>query len=64
IQIDAPINPGNSGGALINQQGELIGINTFLIPKIPGSDMAAQNLNFAIRADEALEWLIQQIGNN
>ena len=41
IQIDAAINPGNSGGPLINEKGEIVGVNTFIIK---GGD----NLGFAL----------------
>ncbi len=44
IQTDAPINPGNSGGPLVNADGELVGLNTFILSESGGS----QGLGFAI----------------
>jgi serine protease Do len=45
IQTDAPINPGNSGGALINDRGELIGINTAILSHGSGGN---EGIGFAI----------------
>ncbi|MES2406695.1 MAG: Do family serine endopeptidase [Pseudomonadota bacterium] len=44
IQTDAAINPGNSGGALVNAQGDLIGINSAIYTRTGGS----QGIGFAI----------------
>jgi serine protease Do len=44
IQTDAPINHGNSGGPLVNANGELVGINTFMLSESGGSE----GLGFAI----------------
>jgi serine protease Do len=49
IQTDAPINPGNSGGPLVNVDGALVGINTFILSESGGS----QGLGFAIPAPMA-----------
>jgi serine protease Do len=55
IQTDAPINPGNSGGALINDRGELIGINTAILSHGSGGN---EGIGFAIPVN-----LAQQVMN-
>jgi serine protease Do len=49
IQTDAAINPGNSGGALVNSNGELVGINTAIFSTSGGY----MGIGFAIPADMA-----------
>jgi serine protease Do len=46
IQTDAPINPGNSGGPLVDMNGSVVGINTFILTQGGGSE----GLGFAIPA--------------
>ena len=62
IQTDASINPGNSGGALVNLNGELVGINTASFN--PRGSMAGNiGLGFAIPADIARNIMAQLIAN-
>ena len=59
VQIDAAINPGNSGGALINPNGQLVGVNTAVFR----GDSSATGIGFSIPAD-LLAQVVPQIIEN
>jgi S1-C subfamily serine protease len=63
IQISAPVQPGNSGGPLLDMRGQVIGV---VVSKLNAGQVARQtgdipqNVNFAVKHTEALEFLREQ----
>lgn len=55
IQTDAPINPGNSGGPLIDTDGKVMGLNTFILTQSGGSE----GIGFAIPSNIASQVYMQ-----
>jgi putative serine protease PepD len=53
IQTDAAINPGNSGGALVNSQGQLVGINVAIASAGNGGQSGNIGVGFAIPSNVA-----------
>lgn len=60
IQTDAPINPGNSGGALVDVNGQLIGINTSILSRSGGSN----GIGFAIPSALVAQFVDQARAGN
>jgi S1-C subfamily serine protease len=60
LQTTAPISPGNSGGALINLNGEVVGVPSFTLTRVSRDATVSQNLNFALPSNYVRELLDAQ----
>lgn len=56
-QSDVSLNPGNSGGPLFNLKGELVGINSFMVPPVNAAIFTG--LGFSVQAGQCLEFLVK-----
>jgi serine protease Do len=56
FQTEASINRGNSGGPLLDENGNMIGVNS-LIARMAADKLAITGVNFAITSDVAIDWL-------
>lgn len=59
-QSDAFLNPGNSGGPLFNLRGEIIGINSRIVPPVPANIFTG--LGFSVQSGQIVEFLTR-VGN-
>ena len=53
IQTQTPINPGNSGGPLFDETGKVVGVNS------SGNNAGSENINYSIRVDEVLDFILK-----
>jgi hypothetical protein len=62
LQTTAPISEGNSGGALINLNGEVVGVPSYTLTRVRQDMTVSQNLNFALPSNYVRELLGAQTG--